>query len=596
MPNNRLYYPAHYVAIGPYCSNSGIPVHGVQSVNMTTSFNLEQVFELGQIEIYENIEGIPNIEMTIEKVLDGYPLVYHLGTRGATSSSLSNRTNQRADIFLSTFSDALNSSSGAPLAQAYCSGMYTQSLNYTIPVQGQVRESVTFVGNDKVWKTSSFSFNGHFNNNDSPASPSGTMKRQNVKMGAAPTGSIWPTLLPGVTVVNGSGYNIESAGVFGAHLQDVSVSTSLNREDLFELGRRKPYYRFANFPVAVSCTINMTAGGTIPYDAVNANSDSIANLTNEPIMIKLDDGTIFDLGNKNKLQSVSYSGGDSTGGVVTVAYQFQNFNKLDIKNPRNRSRADYLPNYLKHNPIIWGLFIFTFRIMYMINNCLYCGKECNKRFCNNGSCASKWHWGQREDIQITPELHEVIEGTLFSDAGLELDEKQGFINPRYYFKQKSDKLEYVEKVNSYFNLDNKISLVKGKTTIGTITEDARFKTRTSPNLLKYYHRWYKNRTKIIPEDFKVTPLSLLHAYIGDGFLEKTLNVEMCYRPAFCTHCFDFKDIDRLFISQLKELDIDAYIFMKKEYIYHTIKPVTFIRAKSMKNFFNFIRFLSSRML
>lgn len=329
MPNYRLFYPVHYIAIGPYCSNSGTPVHGVQSVNMNTSFSLEQVFELGQIDIYENIEGIPGIEMTIEKVLDGYPLIYHLATRGATSSALNNRTNQRADVLLSTFSDALNSSSGAPLAQAYCSGMYTQSLNYTIPVQGQCKESVSLVGNDKTWRTSGFAFNGHFDNTDAPAYGSGTMKRQNVKMGAT-TGSIWPTLLPGITVTNGSGYNVESAGVFGAHIQDVSISTSLNREDLFELGRRKPYYRFANFPVAVDCTINMTAGGTVPYDAVNANSDATSNLSNEPIVIKLDDGTVFNLGIKNKLQSVSYSGGDSSGGVVSLAYQFQNFNTLNI--------------------------------------------------------------------------------------------------------------------------------------------------------------------------------------------------------------------------------------------------------------------------
>jgi hypothetical protein len=306
MPNYRLFFPVHYVAIGPYCSNSGLPVHGVQSVNMNTSFSLEQVFELGQIDIYENIEGIPAVEMTVEKVLDGYPLIYHLATRGATSSALNNRTNQRADVFLSTFSDSLNSSSGAPLAQAYCSGLYVQSLNYTLPVQGQCKESVSLVGNDKVWKTSAFRFNGHFDNTDSPAYASGIMKRQNVKMGTG--GSVWPTLLPGVTVTNGSGYNIESAGIFGAHIQDVTISTSLNREDLFELGRRKPYYKFANFPVAVDCTINMTAGGTVPYDAINADSDAVSNLSNEPIFIKLDDGTSFNLGTKNKLQSVSYSG------------------------------------------------------------------------------------------------------------------------------------------------------------------------------------------------------------------------------------------------------------------------------------------------
>src|SRR5687767_5206445 len=133
MPNYRVYYPIWYAAIGPFASNSGIPVHGLQSVAMTTTFSLEQVFELGQLNIYENIEGIPNIEMTLEKVLDGYPLIYHLATRGATSKSLANRTNNRADVFLPIFSDGQDSASGVPLVVAYCSGMYTQALNYSIP-------------------------------------------------------------------------------------------------------------------------------------------------------------------------------------------------------------------------------------------------------------------------------------------------------------------------------------------------------------------------------------------------------------------------------------------------------------------------------
>jgi hypothetical protein len=135
-----------------------------------------------------------------------------------------------------------------------------------------------------------------------------------------------------MTVVAGSGYNVETAGVFGAHIQDVTVSTTLGRQDLFELGRKKPYYRFANFPVAVDCTINVSAGGTNPGDNVNAISDA-SNLTNEPIIIKIADGTVFDLGTKNKLQSVTYSGGDTGGGQVTIAYAFQNFNKLDITSP-----------------------------------------------------------------------------------------------------------------------------------------------------------------------------------------------------------------------------------------------------------------------
>jgi hypothetical protein len=331
MPNYRVFYPILYPAFGTEASpGSGfIPAHGVQSVGMTTSFNLEQVFELGQLEIYENIENLPNVEMTFNKVLDGYPLIYHLATQGATSKTLVNRTNIKSSVVLSIFPDSQEYSTGTPLTQAYCSGMYVSSLNYTFPVQGNCTESVTLVGNDKIWKTSSFLFSGHFTSGtDSPAS--GVQRRQHVKMGnAGAGGSVFPSIIPGMTVTNGSGYNIESAGTFGAHVQDCSVSCNLGREDLFELGRRKPYYRYASFPVAVDTTINISPGGQSPGDLVNANSDA-TNLSNEPIIIKISDGSIFDMGTKNKLQSVTQSGAETGGGVASVSYAFQNFNKCDI--------------------------------------------------------------------------------------------------------------------------------------------------------------------------------------------------------------------------------------------------------------------------
>ncbi len=335
MPNYRVYYPVHYVALGGEGNPSGAtPIHGLQSVNTTTTFSLEQVFELGQLDIYENVENVPNVEMTLEKVLDGYPLIYHLATPGASSPSIVGRAARKCDAILSIFSDAQDNSSGTPLVQAYTSGMFVNSLNYTLPVQGQARESVTLVGNDKLWKTAGFYFGGQFTTGtDVPLAATGVQKRQNVKMGAA--GSVFPSQIPGMTVANGSGTNIESAGTFGTHVQDVTISTSLGREDLFELGRRKPYYRYANFPVAVDCTINVNPGGSQPGDMITANSDLTNNLVSETIIIKLDDGTIFNLGQRNKLQSVTYSGGETGGGVATVAYAYQNFNRLQITHPQD---------------------------------------------------------------------------------------------------------------------------------------------------------------------------------------------------------------------------------------------------------------------
>src|SRR5689334_13789342 len=105
MANNRIYYAVHQVGFAKLGSTTFTAAHGVQSIGVNTKFNLEQVFEIGQIDIYENIETIPDIEATVEKVLDGYPLLGHLATDGATSSTLAGRSSVKTTLGVSFFTD-----------------------------------------------------------------------------------------------------------------------------------------------------------------------------------------------------------------------------------------------------------------------------------------------------------------------------------------------------------------------------------------------------------------------------------------------------------------------------------------------------------
>src|SRR3990167_3509619 len=118
--SKRIFYAVQAVGIaksgGGYTS-----IHGLQSVSVTTTFNLEQVFEIGEIKIYENVENIPDIEMTLEKVLDGYPLLYHLTTRGSSSNSLVGRSQTKCMAALSIYGDTQDSASGTPVTQLECS-------------------------------------------------------------------------------------------------------------------------------------------------------------------------------------------------------------------------------------------------------------------------------------------------------------------------------------------------------------------------------------------------------------------------------------------------------------------------------------------
>jgi hypothetical protein len=365
--NNRIFYACQAVAINNEGSASvavGDMLHGVQSVGMTTNFNLEQAFELAQIEIYENIEGTPDVEVTLEKVIDGYPLIYHMastGVAGTANSGLAARSDVKCDLRLGVFDAQANNVASAEGAgggadpgdaevEVYCSGMFISSVSYTIPVDGNATESVTLVGNNKLWLTGTDVLIKNddvaaFNGTDSPrafgvagSASGGIQRREDVIL----SGCIFPTAINGVI---GSGYGnaANTDGTPRIHVQNFTCSTDFSREDILELGRKTPYFRPANFPIEVTCEIEAitTSGDFVnAYEfgdpTLSATVDSGNNVANEAIFLFMRGGLGLDLGNKNKLSSVSYGGGDAGGGNVSCTYSFSNFNQLDVQDRLNQ--------------------------------------------------------------------------------------------------------------------------------------------------------------------------------------------------------------------------------------------------------------------
>lgn len=357
--NDRIFYATQAVGIQAHGDagviGTGEVIHGLQSVGMTTNFNLEQAFELGQIEIYENIEGTPDVEVTLEKVLDGYPLIYHLasvdGLDGTPAGSgLVGRSKSRCDLRLGIFPDNQNNVSAgnsAAEAEVYCSGLYISSVSYTIPTDGSMTESVTLVGNNKQWLTSNQKLTStavnNFDGTDSPAAltpgtaihSGGIQQREDVLL----SGCILPDSIRGV--VAGGGYSNAydpATDTNRVHVQSFSCSTDFSREDILELGRKTPYARPATFPIEVSCEIEAV---TTSGDFVNAyefgdpklaaTTASGNNTAEEDIFIVTRAGYAFDLGRKNRLASVTYGGGDAGGGNATCTYSYTNFNELDVQ-------------------------------------------------------------------------------------------------------------------------------------------------------------------------------------------------------------------------------------------------------------------------
>jgi len=361
MANNRIYYAIQQVSLGTGLSAAGQPgsgitgspvaVHGLQTVGITTNFNLAQIYEMGQLSLYQNFENVPDIEVTLNKVLDGYPLLYVLATeRGtglstdltATSADLAGRANTRTDLQLAIYPDTQTSARSGSLAVVSCSGMYVSSVSYTFPIDGNFTEDVTLVGNDKIWSTTAIT--GSFtNNNDSPAAIQGVNRRQHLTMGNCRL----PKQIPGISS-SGTNDLISNTSGFAVHFQSIKVSCNMGRESIYELGTRQPYYRYINFPVAVTCDfdvmsvsgewVNATAkgyytgteaSGTVANDSTGSCTNRF-NLKNETIFLETCEGTRIGLGQKNKLTSVNYTGGDTGGGNVTMTYSYQNFNDFTV--------------------------------------------------------------------------------------------------------------------------------------------------------------------------------------------------------------------------------------------------------------------------
>ena len=333
--NNRIFYACQAVIImptGEAPASSGI-VRGLQSVGMNSNFTLDQVFEIGQLEIYENIEDVADIEVSLEKVIDGEKLIYNLASGGTCKTSIVAASKKRSDVYVGLFDDGQDNATGVPRNVCWNSGMYTSSVSYSYSVDGSATESVTLVGNDRFWNADtalgagdgnaadkwgtspgSAPTTGEFDGTDSPNS--GVVRRVNVDL----EGSTLPAIVK-------SQKGDDATGLGGGfHVQSISVSADFGQENILELGRFGPYARYATFPIEVTCEFEViaTSGDLKTVSGIGGN------LTNETILIKDTAGTVLDLKAKNKLSSVSYSGGDTGGGNATVSYSFSNFNGLTV--------------------------------------------------------------------------------------------------------------------------------------------------------------------------------------------------------------------------------------------------------------------------
>ena len=324
MANLRTFYACQAVAVaarepdsstGLYTSRTRDYqyMHGIQSVGINSTFETDNVFELGQIDIYDSVLNVPQVEITIEKALDGYttPFGYICNSTTNSEKTLAKTSKHRADVKFGLYADSGNAGSAPPIVTMECTGMYVTNVTYTFPVDGNCTESVTLVGNYKAFSTSANSgitipndvSNPNANPNDKPnwTADNRMIRRQDI-------------------VYTGPGSN---------KAQTVTVTLNLNREDVFEFGKRIPYAKIATFPIEVTTEVqsllvddNTDTSAFTEATVVNPDKDQTISVSGGVLKI--------DLGSKNFLASVNQTGGDAGGGNATITRSYTTYNFMTV--------------------------------------------------------------------------------------------------------------------------------------------------------------------------------------------------------------------------------------------------------------------------
>ena len=373
-------YPGQQLSILSNCTawaqgnmhfDCGDQVRGAQSISYDPTLESTPIFQLSQSEMYELREGIPTVNITAQKVLDGHDLMYTKSTADAVTPTLFGRAPTKAIIGVGIFDCSADSTAGDPVSVTVFSGVQVNSISYTASVDNPAVEDITWLGNDIIYYNPNFSgdcecdYTDRFlaevasiqltgcnaGNDQAPIGP--IAHRENVIFGfdsgagldqngmvADPDTTILPPDIPGITCSGTLDPNNPVA------VQSITISTSLNREDVNRLGERSPHARTLTLPVAVDTAIEVVSEHEVGFSAtsygvclppaytgcedVTQCSGVGVNAYNRTIRLALCEGTRVYTGIRNKLVSANRSGGSTGGENLTITYNFQTFNTMTV--------------------------------------------------------------------------------------------------------------------------------------------------------------------------------------------------------------------------------------------------------------------------
>lgn len=180
----------------------------------------------------------------------------------------------------------------------------------------------------------------------------------------------------------------------------------------------------------------------------------------------------------------------------------------------------------------------------------------------------------RPAIILSDEQLQFLNGCLLGDGNLKKWKN---------FRYSSSKLDHVEYVYSMF-----IKLASPKFKNGPVKKDNfskktgkiytqyDFETQCNITFRKLRQKWYPEDKKIVPRDLKLTQLTCLMWYVGDGSLEKKSQT-----ITLSTNGFVENDVDFL-VKLLNELDFEARKQSKKH------QYIIYIPRRKTQKFLDYI--------
>lgn len=265
----RIFYATHNVMLG------GKSLKGVQSVSLSSNFNLEPVFQLGQLSYLEQIPTTPTVEVTINRSIVGGPAI-KLDINDNNVNEVEKQLQTAQDIIIGSDAGGFTIKNG-----------FLSSYRVNFATEGVFNEEITYVG-DALQSGGAFS----------------ALSDKNVHL---PRRQDFTGIDNAVTA---------------------SISVDFRRESIYRLGQYKPFLRTVTFPIECSIQygVLLPAGGA--FTNVEPGNCSVYSTEERSFSIGAC-SNVWTI-NKARLSSVNYSGGDTGGGNVTIQYTYTAYNNIKL--------------------------------------------------------------------------------------------------------------------------------------------------------------------------------------------------------------------------------------------------------------------------